>query len=249
MAQQQQQLVGAVPQLEWHDVLDRVRWRQGEHVTLIGPTGAGKTTAAMSLLGQRERAGGSIVATVTKPIDPIPDQLQNRGYERMGELPRSLRGKPGLPSRRQRVVLWPQYRGPHDRPEQTRVLREALEAVFKDGSWCVYIDELFWASNRLKLDNWLGDLWLQGRSMGVTLVVSSQRPRHVPLEAYSNSSHLLIWRTNDDEDLRRLSGMGAAPNAVVRDAVQSLDFHAHEVLWVDTRAGDLYITRAPAPES
>lgn len=227
--------------LAWPDVLARVRWRQGEHLTALGPTGAGKTTAIMSALRERERAGGNVLAIVTKPIDPIPHELGDRGYEKINQWP--------PPRRRRHIVMWPRYRGPHDRAEQAAAIREALGGVFKDGGWCVYVDELYWLANRLGLGEWLRDLWLQGRSMGVTLVCSAQRPRNVPVEAYPNSSHILMWRNHDDEDLRRLAGMGAAPSREVRDAVTDLDFDSHELLWVDCRRGDLYVTQAPPPGS
>lgn len=225
-------------QLPWGDVLARVDWQQGEHVTLIGPTGAGKTTAALALLAERERRRGHVLTILTKPRDPVAKRLRGRGYE-------STRAWPP-PYRRSKIILWPKQERLGQTAEQRQVVSDALDGVFADGAWCVYIDELFWLTNRLKLDAKLRDLWLQGRSLGVTLVASGQRPRNLPVEAYSSSSHLLLWQTNDDDDLKRIAGLGAASTAEVRDAVSSLDFRGHEVLWVDTRGGDLFVTKPPA---
>jgi energy-coupling factor transporter ATP-binding protein EcfA2 len=227
--------------LRWNDVLSRVDWRQGEHVTLLGPTGAGKTVAAMSLLAERERRQGAVLALVTKPRDSVPEILFRRGYEKIKAWP--------PPKRRKCALLWPRYRGPRDLAEQQETVATMLSGAFRDGSWCVYVDELYWVSNRLNLAPWLRDYWLLGRSMGLTLVTGAQRPRNVPREAYPNSAHLLIWRTADDDDLRRLAGLGAANSKEVRNIVAHLDFDAHEVLWVDARRGDLYVTQAPLVRS
>lgn len=226
-----------VPRMDWASLVEHVDWRQGDHVTLIGPTGAGKTTAALSLLAERERRDGYIIAIFTKPKDPVAKRLEKNGYWKIRKWP--------PPKRRKHILLWPDHKTLGDTAGQTEAVAYTLDGVFRDRSWCVYIDELYWVSNRLGMAPLLRDLWLQGRSCGVTLVASAQRPRNVPVEAYSSSAHLLIWRTNDDEDLKRLSGLGAAPNKTVQSAVQSLDFRKHEVLWVDTRQGDLYITKAP----
>jgi hypothetical protein len=77
----------------------------------------------------------------------------------------------------------------------------------------------------------------------ISLVTSIQRPAWVPLEIYSQSTHLFIWRTNDESDLTRLSGLGAANNATARMVVENLE--PYQVLYINTRTGEMARTRAP----
>lgn len=223
----------------WSATLTAVDWQQGEHLTLIGPTGSGKTHAAHHLLRRREAAGGHVVAILTKPRDQAVSKFHRRGYQQ-------IKSWPPRPKAGQRLLtLWPKHEKLGDVEAQREAVAACLEGVFEDGGWTVYIDELYWLANRLGMSNYLRDLWLQGRSMGITLVVAAQRPRNVPVEAYSSSGHLVMFKTNDDEDMKRLQGLNAADNRAVRDQVASLDFRGHECLWVDTRSGDLHRTKAP----
>lgn len=226
------------PRLDWHEAVELADWQQGEHVTLIGPTGAGKSVAARALLAERERRAGHVLALRTKPRDRELDRLARvGGYTEIADWP--------PPRRRRRIVLKPRQGKLSDIGEQQRQARAALDGMWDDGAWTLYVDELFWVANRLQLGQPLRDLWLQGRSLALTLVVCAQRPRNVPVEAYSSSAHLLIWRTNDAEDLKRLQGLGAASNQAVRRTVESLDWRAHEVCWVNTRSGEIAVTTSP----
>lgn len=229
-----------VPHLPWQDFVAQLDWRQGEHTTLIGPTGQGKTTLGKELLRYREARRGHIVLVATKPRDRnLMAGLRGRGYRRIRDWP------PG--ARDNRVILWPQYRQPGDDQEQARAIESAFSAIFDQGHWCVYVDELPWLL-RIGLDDWLTALWMQGRALDVTVVASTQRPRHVPLAAYSSSTHLFFWRTNDEQDLRRIGGLGVLSSAAIRDTVSALP--RYHVCYVDTRgSGELVTTVAPNPDT
>jgi hypothetical protein len=127
---------------------------------------------------------------------------------------------------------------------QREGIRRMLENVYEEGGWCVYLDELRYISEQLKLRNHLELLWQQGRALGVSVVAGSQRPAHVPLVAYSQASHLFLWRTGDDRDLARVAEFGLAPSATIRAEVPSLE--RHEVLYVDPIRGALARTETTA---
>lgn len=222
----------------WEEFLRIMNWEQGEHTTLIGPTGQGKTNLARHLLQVRENAGSAIVVMATKPTDPNLDILKERGYRVARSWPPEFDGK--------KVLLWPQFSGAQDVDKQKAIFQYAFASIFAAGSWTIYIDELPYVSDVLGLDRWLKVLWLQGRALDITLVVGTQRPRNVPLEAYSSSSHLFIWRTNDQEDLKRLTGLGAFDPRPIRDEVARLP--RYEALYVGTRSDILAIVKAPPPE-
>ncbi len=228
-----------VPLVPWDELLDDIHWDQGEHVSLLGPTGQGKTTLALHMLREREQSNGYVCILATKPRDRVLRAFaKDRGYRIIRDWPPDTEGR--------RFVLWPPFGGLADVEKQRDVFLRALADMFSQEAWCVYIDELHYLTDALNLDKWAKILWLQGRSLDMTLVAGTQRPRHVPLEAYSQATHLFMWRTNDREDLRRLSELGAANIGLIRDTVVSLPpYHA---LYAYTRGDYLAIVKAPPPE-
>jgi hypothetical protein len=223
----------AVEVLDWSEFLAVFDWRQGEHVSLIGPTGTGKTTAAVQLLPRR----AFVAAIGTKPKDQTLDQLRRDGYRVLPELPHE--GKPP------RVIVWPRSvtLNREAKKAQARTIRNALDQAYSAGSWTVFVDELSYVSRTLRLAPELVDIWQQGRANNVSLIGCTQRPRWVPLDAYSAASHLFLWRTNDRQDISRLAGLNGADSAAVQSIVPQLE--RHEVLYVNTRTGALCITVAP----
>src|SRR4051794_31218435 len=95
-----------VPFMDWGTFKQRgFAWRQGEHVTLIGFTGSGKTEALIRMLGVRS----TVVVLGTKRKDSTLDQLMKSGYKRIkswDQMPMTDRG----PVFRN-VVLWPEING------------------------------------------------------------------------------------------------------------------------------------------
>ncbi|GGZ64880.1 hypothetical protein GCM10010387_67450 [Streptomyces inusitatus] len=229
--------VDLTPQVDWEEFLRRFRWAQGEHISFIGPTGSGKTTLARQLLHRR----AYVAALATKPRDKTMDGLiRNERFKRI----RSWEERPPIIGRNgQRVVLWPEFRRPEDQLNQQYQLSIALREMFVAGGWCVFADELFYLCHTLKLTKLLETYWTQGRSLGLSLVGGTQRPAHVPLFAYDQATHLFFWRDNDETNLRRVSGLGGMSAKEIRAAVTRLP--EHHALYVNTRDGEMMITRAP----
>lgn len=257
-----------VPRVGWRRFVDvRLTWRQGEHVVGIGPTGVGKTNTMLELLRHRERRGGAVCVLASKPRDDTMESLTGRGYRRysgyrttgplamFGRGPRVPEGLQQVPTNVDRVLMWPPYRDLDRDPRlQADVFRKVLQQTFRDGSWCVFLDELPYLTDELNLSAELDRLYNQGRSMGVTLVGGAQRPRFIPRSSLANTTHLLIYRTGDEDDLRRVSGLSAADSDRIRATAGELrrirgGGVATEVLYVNTRSGDMVITTPPKPPS
>lgn len=220
-----------VPLVRWEDFAPRFRWNQGEHLALVGPTGQGKTHLALKLLPMR----GHTVILGTKPRDKTLAGLKGEGYRRIEQWP-----PPN--SDANRVLLWPKWKGPMDTRRQAEVLRHALLNIFHEESWCVFADDVQYLTDMLGLRRMLDMLWLQARALGISVVAATQRPRNVPRAMWNQSSHLFIWGTNDEEDLKSLGGLGGFSSKKVRGIVAELP--KHHALYLNTRDRRMAVTKA-----
>lgn len=227
----------SVPLVPWDEFVPRFKWVQGEHVGLIGPTGAGKTNLAFWLLPMRTY----VTVLATKPKDTSLDKFGKRnGYKVLREWTKATAKQ--MPRR----ILWPNARSLNADIEQQRVFTDALGSIFVQGGWCVYIDELWYVGTVLNMTRIVKKYLQQARSTGISLVVSSQRPAWIPVEVYDQSTHLFFWRENDERNLSRISGIGWLSAKLIQHTVARLP--KYHVLYVNTRTGDMMITRPPKPK-
>lgn len=223
------------PVLPWAVFTGKVfRWRQGEHLAMIGPTGSGKTTLSLHLLGLRKY----VVALGTKPADQTLDMLVNdAGFKRFESWENVESDR--YPKR----IIWPDARALHSAQAQRREFRNALAEIYRQGSWCVYIDELWFIIHHLKLELEIRTYLQQARSIGISLAVATQRPAFVPLEIYDQSTHLFFWRDNDERNLSRISGISWRSSADIKHLISELE--RHQVLYINTITGDMFRTTCP----
>ncbi len=229
--------IAGVPLVPWDRFLQLFQWVQGEHVGLIGPTGQGKTNAAFWLLAMRKY----VVVLATKPKDKSLDKFGKRnGYKRITKWDKLSVSK--YPRR----ILWPNARTLDADVEQQRVFTHALNTIYVEGGWCVYIDELWYVGTVLNMTRMVKKYLQQARSIGISLVVSSQRPAWIPVEIFDQSTHLFFYRDGDERNLSRIAGIGWLNANTIRTVVASLPmFH---VLYVNTRTGAMMVTKMPPPQ-
>lgn len=223
------------PRVEWDEFMEYIfDWRQGQHVALIGPTDSGKTTLALAILPLRKY----IVVLATKPKDSTLTQFgKGNGFKRFAEWDEI---HPELVPRR---LLWPDASSLYSAVNQRTHFKRSLAHIYREGGWCVYIDELWFLIHHLKLELEVRTYLQQARSNNISLMVATQRPAFVPLEVYDQSQHLFFWRDNDERNLNRISGISWLNANYVRALVASLD--RHEVLYIHTPTGSMYRTIAP----
>ncbi len=207
-------------------------WEQGEHVTLIGPTGGGKTTLALELLPRRD----FVLAIATKQRDEVLYRLEDQDCQRVEDFHE-------LPDEAARRIILsvPLARGSESLGEQRKVVHEALVTVYRQGGWTVYLDEVRYITQFLRLGTDMELLWQQGRSSHISVVAGGQRPAFIPLSAYSQATHVFFWRTNDKRDLDRIGGLGGHDSRAIASEVSRLP--RHTVLYVNTRTGEKVRTR------
>lgn len=221
--------------VSWRTFRRRFAWAPGEHVTIIGQTGSGKSELARRLVRDRRFA----VVLGTKPVDSTLEGFKRDGFRRIGRWPPA--------SNINQVLLWPRIRTVEDLDRQRDVMRHALESIFVEGAWTVYVDELPYFVGRLQLSDMLELYWLQGRSLSVSLVVATQRPANVPLLAFSQATHIFLARTTDDRDLARLREIGGVEDrAGLAATVRRLPRFGF--VHVNARTGRYVVVRAPKPD-
>lgn len=147
-------------------------WRQGEHISITGTTGSGKTVAANTILWHRDNT----LALRSKSDDsPLPGRLVRTAREFARD------------HEHDRFLLDPTY------ANQGAEFWKALEQVWREGKWCVYLDELHYLSKWKSVTDSAERLLTQGRSKKISIVTGMQRPVGVTRYAMSQSTHLIAF--------------------------------------------------------
>lgn len=220
-----------VRRLTWDAAVREMNWAPGEHVTLIGPTGRGKTEVEVALL--KERTWGVFLSTKRK--DSTQDQLA--GYRVIRD-PAEL--NPEVDTRFLFRPPFPEVSAAELIALHGRVYGRMLMRLRVQMGWTIGADEVRYLTDFLGLHKEMQLLWLQGRSEGTSVIANTQRPRHIPLEAYSQATHLFFWASPDLGDVRRIGEMTPLPlNRIV--AVLATQAK-HDVLYVNTVSGELFQT-------
>lgn len=225
-----------VPWTPWYDWFRR-EWKQDEHVSIIGPTGTGKTALSVTLLKIRTYK----IFLVTKPEDDkLENALLRQNYVKINAFPKDP------PDDVDRYLLWPPGSGemtPEAHTQQRTVIKDAFTKIFrgpaggKPGRWCICLDEARYVADPayLGLRREINQLLIQGRSLRIALVLNFQRPSWVPPEAYDQASHLFIAGDNDRRNVQRFREIGGVDGELVAATVQNLD--QYEWAHVDARPG------------
>jgi energy-coupling factor transporter ATP-binding protein EcfA2 len=218
--------------VDWINFLYRFRWYQGEHLSIIGPTGSGKTTLLLSLLHRRS----NVAIFATKPYPP-KDELESNTLAAYAKKARYTKLPYWTPGNTHKIVLWPSFKRPGDETLQRKVFTKALMDIFVARGWCIAVDELWYHTNRLKLNDLFETFWSQGREQGLTVAAATQRPSHISLMFYSEPKHFFFYRLRNPNDRKRISEIASIDHKAVQDRVMRLP--DHHFLYLHAPSGEM----------
>jgi hypothetical protein len=223
-----------VERLPWPQAVARMDRRQGEHVTLIGPTGAGKTEAIARLL----ETDPWWVYFSTKRRDTTVDTLR-------GMKPRTIHLATDInPEVGRRYILAPKWNRRMSADAQNKrhaaTFTDALNGMFWMGGWTAAIDEGEYLYRLLQVQSPIDRQLTQGRSQGNSVIMGTQRPRYVTLHAYEQATHLLMFRMSDLGNIMRAAELAGVNREAVADTMASLS--KYDILYVNTVTGQMFIT-------
>lgn len=190
---------------------------------IAGPTGSGKTTLASSLLNRRQY----VIGLVSKSYDPTFARTFGN-YKVVKEYRDIHRGDT-------RVLIWPAWNKPTAEVLATQrdVFSDAIEGALRDKGWCIYLDETPYITDSQfgRLSQPVAMLHHTGRSSGISMVTSTQRPANIPLIIYNSASHAYIARTTLTADHKRLGDLGGYNHRELINTISSLPSR-HDYVYV-----------------
>jgi energy-coupling factor transporter ATP-binding protein EcfA2 len=192
------------PRMEWGSFLGKLKLNQGEHVTIIKPTGGGKSTLINAVLPAHKVPTQVVLVTKTYDETFTRDFSRANGWHRIEQWP--------PPKWENKILLWPKRSRDMTIREyavlQKRVFGTALDRIGAERGWTVICDEEHYLCKTLQLSPEVEWMHHQGRSSGITAWTGIQRPKFVPVITYSSASHAFIGNTTDRDDLKRLTDLG-----------------------------------------
>lgn len=198
-------------------------WAPGEHLSVIAPTGAGKTTLVGGLLDLRRY----VLALDPKGGDST---LTGLGYDRLTKWPKEKElsatvAKNDEDGKVSRFLVGPAIKHRDDVPKLREVTRQALVGAFNMGGWTVYADELQIMTDprMMNLRRECDEILIAARDKGLSFVSSYQAPSWVTPHAAKMSTWVAVSYTRDTDVVNRLAEVLGRPKAEIRGALSALD--------------------------
>jgi DNA helicase HerA-like ATPase len=210
--------------------MDFIYPNEGYHSAILGTTGSGKSTYGAWILSRAPFHKKPAFIIDFKHEELFAKCLRIREIGLHEKITRS----PGL------YVLRPR---PDEafRTDGTPDVEKWLEKLWQNGNAWLYIDEGYLAPDRA----WLRNVLAQGRSLGITVLTTSQRPVDVSRSVFTEATYVTVFRLNDKKDLQRVGEF--TPQGMLENRLP--DFHSYWYSPAHHRADDPqpFVIQAPVP--
>jgi energy-coupling factor transporter ATP-binding protein EcfA2 len=201
------------------------KYEAGEHVSVLAPTGGGKTHLINQLLQVTAREDLQALSLVMKPRDQTAKRFAKASKHRVvRSWPINPASEFWRPKKPPGYVLWPRHTFDPDVDDwqHKAVFRRAILDSYKKGKRILFADEVFSLARELRLERELVTVWTKGRSMECGLWGATQRPWGAPQQMYSQAEHVFISYSPDTRDHDRYGEIGGVDPKLVADAVKLL---------------------------
>lgn len=208
-----------------------------EHVALLGPTGSGKSQFGTYIAKERARLRGSnVVIVATKPADST---LSNLHWPIVRKLPAPY-------GKHERYIYWPP--SSTNEEQNIRLQRAGIHSLLQ-GLWrpnantIILFDEIAYVEDELKLNTQIKRYWREARTLGITIIAGTQRPRFVSRYMWTESKWLAAFRPSDQEEAVRVAEI-LGDRKRYRDILMQLE--PYEFILRHVRSNKEVITRLDA---
>lgn len=203
--------------------LDQVwDYEPGEHVTILGKTGSGKTYLAQQLLQRTASPELPAVCLVLKARDKTVDQWRKKvEYKKV-----TFWSQPVTkwhPKQPDGYVVWPRhsFKTGIDDLNHYRVFEHAIMDNYRRGGRIIFADEAT-GLQRIGLTPEMETVWERGRAHEAGLWVTSQRPTFISSHAYTQASHVFLGMIKDKRARDRFGEISGLDRNLVSQVVGSL---------------------------
>ena len=206
---------------------------QAEHVAIVGPTGSGKSKFTNHIVKKRSEVRGSnVYILATKPAD---DEMQDLHWP-------IVRKWPPPYGKHEQVIFWPEPGKPAAgvAPMQLAVFKFLNEVFTKDANFILVFDEIAYVEKELGLQKITDRYWREARSLGITMIAGTQRPRNVSRHMWSQPSWSIAFRPDDEDDAVRTAEIIGGRN-LYRHELMKLE--RYEFIIVERRERRAYISK------
>ncbi len=214
----------------------RWRYEAGQHVTILGRTGSGKTWLAYQLLARTAHPRLPAINLIMKPRDDTAAKFgADNGFRRVFAWPpvaAPLRSRPAGWN------VWPRHQFDPDIDDRIlwTTFRAAILDSYRRGNRILFADEvaglqeLRHPDENRGLKRELETVWARGRSMGTGVWAASQRPSWISSLAYSSADHLFLFYEPDARHRKRFDEIGGTDAKMISDVTANL--HQHHAFYI-----------------